>query len=196
MREKIAIVDCGTGNLASVGNAFRYLGAKARIVSKPEEIEDAGSIVLPGAGSFGYFMEQLRAKGLMGPIKRAIAEKKPYLGICLGMQILFEESEESPGSVGLGIFKGKVVKFEKGKVPQVGWNYVASKKDKALNDGYAYFTNSYYCKPENASCIVGESDYLGKFACAVRKENVFAVQFHPERSGKYGLEFLGGWLKY
>ncbi|MEK6957375.1 MAG: imidazole glycerol phosphate synthase subunit HisH [archaeon] len=195
MREKIAIVDCGTGNLASVSNAFRKLGAEAKIVSTAREIGNADKIVLPGVGSFGYFMEQLRANNLEKPLKQAISKKKPYLGICLGMQILFEESEESPGNTGLGVFKGKAVKFGKGKVPQVGWNYVAPKKDNVLNDGYAYFTNSYYCRPENASYIAGESNYFGTFACAVRKENVFAVQFHPERSGKYGLELLRRWLE-
>ncbi len=195
MREKITIVDCGIGNLSSVSNAFKSLGAKVTITSTPKGIEEAQRIVTPGVGAFGYFMEQLRSKGLEEPLLRAIKEKKPYLGLCLGMQILFGKSEENPDSTGLGVLNGKVVKFEKGKVPQVGWNYVISAKDSALNDGYAYFTNSYYCKPENQNCVIGVSDYFGKFACAVRKGNVFAVQFHPERSGKYGLEFLRRWLE-
>src|SRR3989344_963434 len=181
MREKITIIDCGIGNLASVGNAFQSLGADVAITSTPEGIEGAQRIVLPGVGAFGYFMEQLRARGLEEPLRMAINGKKPYLGICLGMQILFEESEESLGCKGLGIFSGKVIEFREGKVPQVGWKYIKSKNDKILNDGYAYFTNSYYCKPKETRYVVGGSDYFGQFACAVRKENVFAVQFHPER---------------
>ncbi len=191
----IAIVDCGTGNLASVENAFRSLGADASIASAPEQIQKAQRIVLPGVGSFGYFMEQLRANGLEAPIKKAIAQKKPYLGICLGMQVLFEKSAESPGVEGLGVFAGEVVKFRAQKVPQVGWNRVLPARKGILKEGYAYFTNSYYCKPREDGRIAARSDYSGKFACGVEKENIFAVQFHPERSGKYGLELLRRWVE-
>ncbi len=191
----IAIVDCGTGNLASVENALRSLGADVEIASSPAQIRKAQGIVLPGVGSFGYFMGQLRANELEQPIKRAIAQKKPYLGICLGMQVLFERSKESPGIPGIGILAGEVVKFEAPKVPQVGWNSVVPSKKGILENGYAYFTNSYYCKPQGGGCVAGLSEYSAQFACAVQKGNVFAVQFHPERSGKYGLELLRRWIQ-
>ncbi len=196
MREKIAIVDCGTGNLASVSNAFRFIGARVEIVSTPQELRKAQRIVLPGVGAFGYFMEELRARGLEKPLLEAIAQKKPCLGICLGMQVLFEGSEESPQAGGLGILKGNVVRFRRGKVPQVGWNNVLPEKSGGLlAQGYAYFTNSYYCAPQEGKWVAGRSDYFGNFACAVQKENVFAVQFHPERSGEYGLELLRRWAE-
>ncbi len=195
MAAKVTIVDCGVGNLANVDNAFRKLGAQTRLASTPEEIEQAERVVMPGVGAFGYFMEQLRAKNLEEPVVGAIRGKKPFLGICLGMQVLFMESEESPGTRGLGIFSGRAVKFRKGKVPQVGWNLIEPKKGVFLERGYAYFTNSYYCRPEDPDIIFAESDYFGKFACAIQKDNVLAVQFHPERSGMYGLRLLGRWLE-
>ncbi len=195
MRGKIAIVDCGIGNLASVSNAFKSLGAETKIISKPQQIGKAERIVLPGVGAFGYFMQQLRSKKLESPLMQAIRGKRPYLGICLGMQVLFEQSEESPGITGLGFLRGKVVKFRRGKIPQTGWNYAMPKKDRFLEEGYAYFTNSYYCAPENQDYVAGESDYFGQFPCAIQKGNVFAVQFHPERSGKYGLELLRRWME-
>lgn len=194
MRGKIAIVDCGTGNLASVSNAFKILGAEARVTSKPEDIRQAGGIVLPGVGAFGYFMERLRGKNLEGPLMEAIGAGKPYLGICLGMQVLFGNSEESPGVPGLGIVKGKVVKFRGRKVPQVGWNTVTPSKKGFVRQGYAYFVNSYYCVPEKTRFIAAESDYWSRFCCAVQEENILGVQFHPERSGEYGLELIGRWL--
>src|SRR3989338_2682702 len=183
MQEKIDIIDCGIGNLASVSNAFKLLGAEATITSTPKGIEQADKIVLPGVGAFGYFMSQLREKNLENPLKNAIREQKPYLGICLGMQALFAKSEESPGIAGLGMIEGKVVRFTQGKVPQVGWNTVTPLTNGIVEEGCAYFVNSYYCKPENEEYISAQSDYFGKFACAIEKENVFAVQFHPERSG-------------
>lgn len=195
MPAKIAIIDCGTGNLASVANAFRFLDAEAQVVSTPREVEAADKIVLPGVGSFGYFMEQLRSNGLDGAVKDAVAQKKHYLGICLGMQVLFEESEESPGAKGLALLKGKVVRFKAKKVPQVGWNSVLPEQEGLLKEGFAYFTNSYFCKPQDTSVVAGESNYFRKFACAVRSENIFAVQFHPERSGEYGLGLLRRWVE-
>lgn len=117
--------------------------------------------------------------------------KKPFLGICVGLQVLFEESEESPDVKGLGIFKGKVVKFKQGKIPQIGWNKI---KSKSIGNGYVYFVNSYYVVSFDRSIIESESDYYVKFTVAVKKDNVFATQFHPEKSGKFGLEMLKKWL--
>ena len=113
------------------------------------------------------------------------------MGICIGLQVLFEGSEESPGTKGLGIFKGKVVRFKKGKIPQIGWNKI---KSKTIGNGYAYFVNSYYAVPEDKKIIESTSDYYGKFAAAVKKDNIFAAQFHLEKSGKFGLDILRKWL--
>ena len=189
----IAIIDYGSGNLNSVKNALDYLKIESKIVSTPKEIEDAKRIILPGVGSFGFMMKNLREKGLEEPIKRAIETGKPFLGICLGMQALFEESEESPGIKGLGIFKGRVVKFRKGKVPQVGWNKIIPMKNGIFREGYVYFVNSYYVIPKSKNIIVTTTDYFGKFASSVQYKNITAVQFHPEKSGDFGLELLRRW---
>ena len=135
----IAIVDYGAGNLKSVKNALDYLKVDGKITDKPEEIRKADRLILPGDGSFGYMMENLEKKNLINPIKSFIKSGKPFLGICLGLQGLFDESEESPGVKGLSIFKGKVVKFRKGKVPQIGWNKVISKKKSIFKDDFMYF---------------------------------------------------------
>jgi len=191
----IAIIDYGAGNLKSVKNALDYFKVDGRITDKTNDILKADKIILPGDGSFGYMMENLQKKGLVGPIKRFIEQGKPFLGICLGLQALFEESEESPGIKGLGIFKGKVVKFRKGKVPQIGWNKIISKKKGIFRNGYVYFVNSYYAVPEDKSIIAALTDYYGEFASAVQCNNVTAVQFHPEKSGDFGTAILRRWLK-
>lgn len=191
----IAIVDYGSGNLGSLKKAFDYLGVDSRIISSPKEISKSGRIVLPGVGSFGYLMEQLKKKKIDCAIKGGILSRKPFLGICLGMQGLFEESEESPGAKGLGIFRGKVVKFRSGKVPQIGWNMVKPKPKSLLDKGYFYFVNSYYAVPENMEIVDATTNYFRDFASAVRFENITAVQFHPEKSGEAGLNFLKRWLE-
>ena len=134
---------------------------------------------------------ELKKRKLDGAIKSFIESKKPFLGICIGLQVLFEESEESPNVKGLGIFKGKVLRFKKGKIPQIGWNKISSK---TIGNGYVYFVNSYYPVPEDKGIIESTSDYYIKFTAAVKKDNVFATQFHPEKSGKFGQEILRKWL--
>lgn len=192
----ISIVDYGAGNIASVRNALQKLGVESKATSDPAEIIAAERLILPGVGSFGFLMQSLRQKGLDAAIMQSIRQGTPFLGICLGMQALFEESEESPGVAGLGVFKGRVVKFSKGKVPQIGWNQaVPSKKGGLPGQGYAYFVNSYYCNPSDPSIIAATTDYYGDFACAVRKGNVLAVQFHPEKSGDWGLDLLKRWVE-
>ena len=191
----IAIIDYGAGNLKSVKNALDYLKIESKIVSTPKEIEDAKRIILPGVGSFGFMMKNLREKGLEEPIKRAIETGKPFLGICLGLQALFEESEESPGIKGLSIFKGNVVKFRKGKVPQIGWNRLIFKNNGIFKNDYMYFVNSYHVVPEDCSIIAAMTDYDGNFASAIESSKVTAMQFHPEKSGKAGIELLRRWLK-
>src|SRR3989344_1289011 len=162
----ISIIDFGAVNLKSVKNALDCLNADSRITDRPDEIAKAERLMLPGDGSFGFMMEELRKKKLINPIKDFIRSGKPFLGICLGLQALFEESEESPGVKGLGIFKGKVVKFKKGKVPQIGWNKTLPKKKSYGNifsEGYVYFVNSYYAVPEDQTIVAATSDYYGSF---------------------------------
>ena len=190
----IAIVDYGAGNLMSIKNALDFIKVKSKITDKAEEIIKADKVILPGVGNFGNVMSNLEDRKLTKTIKRFIESRKPFLGICIGLQILFEESEESPGIKGLCILKGKVVKFKKGKIPQIGWNFVKS-KDKLLKDGYYYFVNSFYVTPKDKSVILAETDYFTKFTSAIKKENIIAMQFHPEKSGSIGLKFLTKWCR-
>lgn len=189
----IGIIDYGAGNLMSVKNAVDALGIKTFIISSPQDFQKAEKIIFPGVGSFGAMMQNLEEKRLITPIKEAIKQGKPFLGICLGMQALFEESEESLGVKGLEIFKGKVVKFTKGKVPQIGWNKIKPRK-KLFEEGYAYFVNSYYIVPEKKEIIAATTDYEGDFVCAIQEKNVTAVQFHPEKSSEYGMNFIKRWI--
>lgn len=190
----IAIIDYGAGNLLSVKNALDYLGFSSKITNKPKDIEKAEKIILPGVGSFGFIMKNLKKLKIEEILKYEVLNGKPYFGICLGLQILFEESEESPEINGLNIFKGKVVKFKKGKIPQVGWNYIIPKND-FFKEGYVYFLNSYYPIPEDEKIIGTITNYYIDFVSSVIKENIIAVQFHPEKSGKFGLEILKRWLE-
>ena len=191
----IVIIDYGAGNLQSVKNALDYFDVESRITSKAVDILKADRVIFPGDGSFGYVMENLKKKNLIEAIKKFAASGKPFLGICLGLQALFEESEESSGIKGLGIFKGKVVKFRKGKVPQIGWNKIIPAKKGLFKEGYAYFVNSYYVVPENKSITAAATDYYGEFVSAVQFKNITAMQFHPEKSGDFGMHLLRRWLR-
>ena len=190
----IAIIDYGAGNLKSVKNALDYLKVDSKIISRADDILKSDRLILPGDGSFGYMMENLRKKELIKPIKNFIGQGKPFLGICLGLQALFEESEESPGIKGLSIFKGKVFKFRKGKIPQIGWNKIIAKKKNIFRDGYVYFVNSYYVVPEDEPITATITDYYGNFVSAIQYNNITDVQFHPEKSGKFGVSLLKRWL--
>ena len=191
----ISIIDYGAGNLKSVKNALDYMNVDSVITDKTEDIIKSDRVILPGDGSFGYMMENLEKKRLVNPIKNFIKSGKPFLGICLGLQGLFEESEESPNVKGLSIFKGKVVKFRKGKVPQIGWNKIIWKKEGIFKDGYMYFVNSYYVVPEDNSIVATVTNYNGNFVSAIQSNNITAMQFHPEKSGKAGIELLKRWLR-
>ncbi|MFC1690878.1 imidazole glycerol phosphate synthase subunit HisH [Nanoarchaeota archaeon] len=197
---KVAIVDYGAGNLKSVSKALDFLKVENIITDKPEDILEADKIILPGVGNFGDTMKQLKQKNLIEPIKQAIESGKSYLGICLGLQILFEKSQES-SELGLGIFKGKVVKFnsDKLKIPQIGWNNINIKKESKLFDGidkgYFYFVHSYYVVPEDKDIILTTTDYGGEFVSGIEKNNIYAVQFHPEKSGKVGLRLLRNFIE-
>ena len=191
----IAIIDYGAGNLRSVKNALDYLKVDSTITGNPKNIEIADRLILPGDGSFGFLMNSLQKKRLIKPIRNFVKSGKPFLGICLGLQALFEESEESPGVRGLSVFRGKVVKFRKGKVPQIGWNEIIPNGKNIFRKDFMYFVNSYYAVPNDKSIIAASADYNGAFACAVQFRNVAAVQFHPEKSGKCGIKMLSRWLK-
>ena len=197
----IAIIDYGAGNLRSVKNALDYFKVDCRITNNANDITNADRLIFPGDGSFGYLMKSLQRKKLVSPIKEFINSGKPFLGICLGLQALFEESEESPGLKGLCVLKGKVIKFQKGKIPQIGWNKIICKKNASrrsifFDNSYVYFVNSYYAVPEDKSSIAAVTDYYGDFTSAIQYKNITAMQFHPEKSGKPGLKMIRSWLNY
>lgn len=187
----IAVVDYGGGNLSSVLKAFRYLGADAVATSDADIVRAADKIVLPGVGSFGDAAESLSKSGIDSVIKEEIAKGKPFFGICLGMQLLFENSEESVGAKGLGLLKGTVKKFPPAdKVPHIGWNDLSEVKSAFLTEGsYVYFVHGYYADICSETAAV--TQYAGvRFTSAVASGNLFATQFHPEKSGEVGLEIL------
>lgn len=191
----VHVVDYGGGNIRSLCNALEFLGAKYRISSDPRVIESAKQLIFPGVGSFGSVMESLKVRNLDIAIISAINSSARFFGICVGMQVLFSESEESPGSTGLEVFDGKVVKFARGKVPQIGWNKIDRVKESIFQDSYVYFVNSYYPVPVDENIIACTSEYSGSAFCsAISSKNISATQFHPEKSGKAGLDILKRWL--
>jgi glutamine amidotransferase len=180
----IVIIDYKAGNLKSVKNALDFLRVESKITNDPKEIEKADKVIFPGVGAFGDTMSTLKKLKLIDPIKKA-ANTKPFLGICLGLQLLFEESEESPGVNGLGIFKGKVKKFTSNrlKIPQIGWNSINIKKqDQVLSNikdkSYFYFVHSYYVVPEEENIILTTTGYGKEFVSGIAKDNLVAVQYH------------------
>lgn len=199
----IAIIDYGMSNLRSVRHAFEYLGAEARIVDSPRELVNARALVLPGDGAFGPAMENLRTRGWLEPLYEAIGRGMPFLGICLGMQLLFDSSEEMGQHTGLGILRGRVRKFPANgeKIPQIGWNQLVanpnSKFLQGMNGGtYAYFVHSYYCEADDANVIAARTHYGIEYASVVESGNVWGAQFHPEKSGEDGLAMLRNFLAY
>jgi len=204
----IAVIDYGMGNLRSVHKGLERVGLDARVTSSKQDVGDAAGVVLPGVGAFKDCMANLDRLGLIGPAKRAIESGKPFLGICLGLQVLFTESEEYGPSPGLGVFAGKVVRFKDGmpdpdggesapalKVPHVGWNQVKAKKESPFlrgmdKDSYVYFVHSYYVAPEDPGIVATTTDYGVEFVSSVAKDNLFACQFHPEKSQRVGLGIL------
>jgi glutamine amidotransferase len=192
----IAIVDYGMGNLRSVQKAFEKIGATARVVPFPRDIENARGIVLPGVGAFGQAMDNLRAIGWIDPLRDACARGVPFIGICLGMQLLFESSEEMGQHEGLGILRGEVKRFSgELKVPQMGWNQIHIQRSSPLlrdvaEGSYAFFVHSYYCAPRDSDIILATTEYGIEFASMVGRGNVFGAQFHPEKSQSVGLKML------
>ncbi len=194
----IAIIDYGVGNLASVRNAFIKLGYEAVISSSSEQILQADRVVLPGVGAFADAMDNLRNYGLDGTVKEVVRQGTPFLGVCLGLHLLFTHGEEHGIHQGLDIIKGRVVKFQlprEYKVPHMGWNQVYPRENSRLFKGlpagsYFYFVHSYYVFPDDDGVIAAHSDYGIDFVCAVEQNNIFATQFHPEKSGRVGLQVL------
>lgn len=196
----VAIIDYGAGNLHSVKNALDFLGAESEITSDKEKIAAASHIILPGVGAFGDAMKCLNDSGLTETVKQAADGRRPFLGVCLGLHMLFEESEEAPGVKGLGIFKGKTVKIPENnvKIPHMGWNNIALAKESRIlpsDEPFMYFVHSYYISPEDSSVVSAYTQYGEKLAVAVESGNIFAVQFHPEKSGETGLSVLKRFLR-
>ena len=197
----IAIIDYGAGNLHSVKNALDFLGAESIITPNSEEILACDKIILPGVGAFGDAMDCLTKSGLDKTVKKAVELNKPLLGICLGLQLMFEESEETPGKKGLGIFKGKVVKIpDHGlKIPHMGWNNLTLAKESRLlkglgEDPYVYFVHSYYLTTSEQDIVSAYTEYGERLDVAVERGNVFAAQFHPEKSGDVGMKILKNFI--
>lgn len=199
----IAIIDYDAGNIKSVEKALLFLGEEVVVTRDKAIILNADKAILPGVGSFGDAMNKLSEYDLVDTIKAFINTGKPFLGICLGLQLLFEESEESPGVPGLGIFKGKIIKFTENKgykIPQIGWNSLEINPESGLfkgipNESYVYFVHSYYLQAEDESIVAARTEYADTFHSAVEKNNVFACQFHPEKSSDVGLKILSNFAK-
>jgi glutamine amidotransferase len=193
----IAIIDYGMGNLRSVSKAFERLGFAVNVTRNPRQIDDASHVVLPGVGAFPDCMRNLEEMGLIDPVHRALSSGKPFLGICLGLQLLFTESEEFGLHKGLGWLRGRVVRFQdKGlKVPHMGWNTLEIRKTTPVLQGLptnamVYFVHSYYVVPEDPSVIATTTEYGQPFASSIATGNLFACQFHPEKSQAVGLRLL------
>jgi glutamine amidotransferase len=197
----IVIVDYGMGNLRSVVKGFQKVGIEAAITSSPKDIDNAHAVVLPGVGAFRECMKNLTNLSLIDAVVRSIHKGKPYLGICLGLQILFSEAEEFGVCQGLDICAGRVVKFQfngfDGKIPHMGWNTVSFRHKPPIMDdipdkAYFYFVHSYYVVPDDRNIIATETDYGFPFTSMIWKDNIFATQFHPEKSQGLGLKVLTG----
>lgn len=202
----IALLDYGSGNLRSVEKALRKVGADVKLFSRPDGLGAAAGLVLPGVGAFDDCMSALQRQELLGALRAFIATGRPFLGICVGYQALFEKSEEfNSCAAGLGVFKGKVVRFtgQGGlKVPQIGWNRVTLAQPdcplfRGIPDGsYFYFVHSYYPQPADSSIVAAWTDYGETFASAIASGSVYATQFHPEKSQKVGLQLLANFVQF
>ena len=199
----VVLIDAGTGNLRSVQKALESLGANVQRTDNSQAVLSGKRVVVPGVGAFGDFMSGLRSRGLADAVKEIATRGVPLLGICVGMQALFDVGEEMGEHAGLGLLAGKVARFAESlqvKVPHTGWNQVEIRKEAPLfnkiNPGsYVYFNHSYYCQVSNPSDVIGTTDYGINYACAVQRENIYGVQFHPEKSQAVGLRLLKNFLE-
>lgn len=193
----IVVVDYGMGNLHSVRKALEVVGAKVKVNSRPEGIKKAKKIVFPGVGAFGEAMKELKRRSLVQPIKDAIKAGTPFLGLCLGLQLLFEKSDEAPGMKGLCVLDGEVKRFKvkELKVPHMGWNNITYSLKPAIlkgipNGSYMYFVHSYFVLPKDKNVILTTTDYDINFTSGICKDNIYGFQFHPEKSQSLGLKIL------
>lgn len=200
----IAVVDVCSGNLRSVEKALAHVGAAPIVTHDPDVIRRADRVVVPGQGAFGEFVRGLEARGLEPALREALASGKPFLGICLGLQVLFESSEEQGPVRGLGLIPGHVRKFRPTdhalKVPHMGWNQVRRRRDEPLlagvpDEAFVYFVHSFHVVPTDPSITVLDCDYGGRFTAAIRQDNLFACQFHPEKSQQVGLRILENFVR-
>lgn len=196
----IAIIDYGAGNLHSVKNALDFLGTDSVITGSAEEILNADKVILPGVGAFGEAMSALTSSGLDAVVKQIAQNGTPLLGICLGLQLMFEESEEAPDVKGLGLFKGKCVKIPDCglKIPHMGWNSIELAKSSRIlknDNAYVYFVHSYYLNTPEEEIVSAYTQYGARLGIAVERDNVFATQFHPEKSGDAGMNILRNFIE-
>ncbi|MCQ2550161.1 MAG: imidazole glycerol phosphate synthase subunit HisH [Lachnospiraceae bacterium] len=198
----VAIIDYDAGNIKSVEKALQYLGQEVIVTRSDKEILSADAVILPGVGAFGDAMRKLQNYNLIPVIHQVIDHGTPFLGICLGLQLLFDESEESPGVKGLGILPGKIKRIPEGnglKIPHIGWNSLEFPKQGKLygnliNKPYVYFVHSYYLESDDPSIVVATTEYNVTIHASVEKDNIFACQFHPEKSSDVGLKILKNFL--
>jgi imidazole glycerol-phosphate synthase subunit HisH len=198
----IVLVDYGIGNLRSVYKALVAVGARVVLTSSPEQILKAEKVVLPGVGAFGDGLAELKASGILEALNEVAIQGIPLLGICLGMQLLFESSDELGQHQGIGLLPGKVTRFPNGdmKIPQTGWNQVLQERENPLMtkltpDSYAYFNHSYFCQPANPEDVLASTEYGMRYASVVGRERLYGVQFHPEKSQNVGLQILTNFVE-
>ena len=195
----IGIVDYGAGNLRSVKKAIEFLQVENVIITDPAAFQDVDRLILPGVGAFKASIDTLQAQGLYAPVLAWLLANRPFLGICLGLEMLFEESAEFGSSPGFGVLKGRVPQFTSGKIPQIGWNQVKQTQATPLwqgiaDDAFFYFLHGFYVAPDEPAVTIGQTDYGITYTSAIRRGNLYAVQFHPEKSGAVGLQLLQNWV--
>lgn len=198
----IAIIDYDAGNIKSVEKALHYLGEEVVVTRNADEILGSDKVILPGVGAFGVAMEKIRSFGLEDTIHKVVEKKIPFLGICLGLQLMFESSDEAPGVSGLGLLPGKILRIPKNgdlKIPHMGWNNLKVKEGSRIfqelpENPYVYFVHSYYLKAEDESIVAATTEYGVNIDASVEKDNIFACQFHPEKSSTVGLQILRNFI--